>query len=409
MTVTIDDIRRAADLLDGDIVDTPTVGSRVLSQICGCEIVLKYENLQYTASFKDRGALVKLASLPQAEREAGVIAASAGNHAQGVAYHAQRLGIPATIVMPRATPFNKIRQTEGFGARVVLYGDSLGESAAKARELQAAGSLTFVHPYDDERIIAGQGTIGLEMLAARPDLEIIVVPIGGGGLIAGIATAAKALKPEIEMVGVEAELYPSMYQAVHALEATAGGQTIAEGIAVKEPGSLTRPVVEALVDDIIMVSEAAMERAVQMYIEIEKTVVEGAGAASLAAVMSEAERFAGRRVGLVVSGGNIDSRILASILMRGLVREGRLVSIRVGISDSPGVLARVAQLIGDTGGNIIEIFHQRLFYDVPVRMAEIDVVVETRDAGHVREIQDALSAAGFRTRLLSNTAVDKPA
>lgn len=406
MSVTIDDIRAAATLLDGAVVKTPTAHSRVLSALCGCDLVLKYENLQYTASFKDRGALVKLTSLTEKERQAGVIAVSAGNHAQGVAYHAERLGIPATIVMPKGTPFNKIRHTEAFGAHVVLHGDSLDDCLERAHALRKSKSLTFVHPYDDEKIVAGQGTVALEMLEAAPSIDVLVVPVGGGGLIAGMAIAAKALKPEIEIVGVEAALYPSMYEALRGESASSGGQTIAEGIAVKAPGEITRPIVEALVDDIVLVGETGIEEAVRLYIEIEKSVVEGAGAASLAAVLANRDKFAGRKVGLVVSGGNIDSRILASILMRGLVRDGRMASIRVEISDAPGTLANVAHLIGDNGGNIIEIYHQRLFHDVPVKMADLDVVIETRDAGHVRDIVAALGEAGFPTRLLSSTAAE---
>ncbi len=404
MTVTLDDIRAAAAVLEGAIVKTPTAPSRVLSDLCGCEVVLKFENLQYTASFKDRGALVKLLSLGPAERKAGVIAASAGNHAQGVAYHAGRLGIPATIVMPTATPFTKVRHTEAFGARVVLHGEGLDETEAHARVLQKEAGLAFVHPYDDEKIVAGQGTVALEMLEAAPDLEFLVIPIGGGGLAAGMAVAAKGLKPGIEIVGVEAALYPSMKHAIQGAAPGAGGQTIAEGIAVKLPGGITRPIIEELVDDILLVDEAELEAAVQMFVEIEKSVVEGAGAAALAAVLGNRERFAGRKVGLVVSGGNIDSRLLASILMRGLAREGRMVSVRVEISDAPGTLALVAQLIGEKGGNIIEIYHQRMFYDVPVKMAELDVVIETRDPGHVDAIVAALRDAGFPTRLLSSTA-----
>ncbi len=406
MSVTIDDIRAAATLLDGAIVKTPTARSRVLSALCGCDVVLKFENLQYTASFKDRGALVKLASLTEKERRAGIIAVSAGNHAQGVAYHAERLGIPATIVMPKDTPFNKIQHTEAFGARVVLQGDSLDESLEHATALRESKKLTFVHPYDDEAIVAGQGTVALEMLEAAPEIDVLVVPVGGGGLIAGMAIAAKALKPEIEIVGVEAALYPSMYEALRGTNGRSGGQTIAEGIAVKAPGEITRPIVEARVDDIVLVDETGIEEAVRLYIEIEKSVVEGAGAASLAAVLANRDKFAGRTVGLVVSGGNIDSRLLASILMRGLVRDGRMASVRVEISDAPGALAKVARLIGDNGGNIIEIYHQRLFHDVPVKMAELDVVIETRDAAHVRDIIGALGEAGFPTRLLSSTAAE---
>ena len=404
LCVTLDDIRDAARLVDGHIVKTPMAHSRVLSSICGCDVVLKFENLQYTASFKDRGAYVKLTSLTDAEKQRGVIAMSAGNHAQGVAYHAQNLGIPATIVMPKRTPFTKVVQTRKLGAKVILHGDTLEEAAAFAREIMEKENLLFIHPYDDPRIIAGQGTVALEMLEADADLDVLVVPIGGGGLISGMAVAAKALKPEIEIVGVEAALYPSMYQATHHEAPTAGGTTIAEGIAVKSPGGLTQPIVEALVERILLVEEAALERAVLTLLEIEKTVVEGAGAAGLAAVLMNKELFAGRRVGLVVCGGNIDSRVLASILMRGLVLSGRLARMRVEITDAPGTLAKVAGLIGEAAGNIVEVYHQRMFYDVPVKMAELDVVVETRDAEHVQEIVAALTEAGYATRLLDDTA-----
>ena len=403
-TVTIDDIRKAEAQLSGVIVETPTVHSRTLSAIAGCDIVLKLENLQYTGSFKDRGALIKLLSLGAAERKAGVIAVSAGNHAQGVAYHAERLGIPATIVMPEGTPFVKVRHTEAFGARVVHRGEGFAEAAAFAAELRVKEGLVLVHPYDDPHIIAGQGTIALEMIDADPALDALVVPIGGGGLIAGIAVAAKAFRPSIEVIGVETELYPSMYQAIRGLPPTSGGQTIAEGIAVKKPGELTKPIVAALVADILLVGESAIERAVQLLLEIEKTVAEGAGAAPLAAVLAHRERFAGKRVGLVVTGGNIDSRLLASVLLRGLIRDGRIVRLRVETRDVPGALGQVARLIGEKGGNIVEIYHQRLFYDVPVKLAEIDVVLETRDARHVEDIIAVLRAAGFPTRLLGNTA-----
>ena len=354
MTVTIDHIRAAAKAIEGAVIRTPCPRSRTLSDLTGASIHLKFENLQYTASFKDRGALYKLLGLSAAETAAGVIACSAGNHAQGVAYHAQRLGMPATIVMPRHTPFSKVRHTQAHGARVILEGEDLSESTDVAEALRAKEGLTFIHPYDDDRIIAGQGTVALEMLADHPDLECLVVPIGGGGLIAGCAIAAKALDPDIEIVGVEAALYPSMTEALAGAAPTSGGQTIAEGIAVMRPGGRTRPIVEALVSEIIAVGEAALERAVLMLLEIEKAVAEGAGAAALAAVLDNPARFAGRKLGLVVSGGNIDTRILASILMRGLVREGRLVRLRVNISDAPGALARVAGIVGAVGGNIVE-------------------------------------------------------
>ncbi len=402
-TVTLDDIRAAAGALAGQIVRTPAVSSRRLAEATGAaEIVLKLENLQYTGSFKDRGAYNKLSSLGADEARRGVIAMSAGNHAQGVAYHAQRLDIPATVVMPKDTPFTKVERTRGFGARVLLEGDGIDSAAVFARELAQRESLTFVHPYDDPKIVAGQGTIGIELLADRPDLDSIVVPIGGGGLIGGIATAAKALKPGIEMVGVEAALYPSMYNALHQLPPVIGGQTIAEGIAVKSPGRITQAIVERLVSDILLVEEEALEGAVRMLADTQKIVAEGAGAAGLAALLAHGARFAGKRVAIVVCGGNIDSRMLAQVLMRGLVRDGRLVTLRIGISDSPGVLGKLARIIGKTGGNIIEIQHQRLFYDLPVKRADVDAVVETRNAAHVGEIVARLAEGGFPTRVLSS-------
>jgi threonine dehydratase len=406
MTVTVDDIRAAAKLIADEVLRTPCLRAKAISEASGADVAIKLESLQYTGSFKPRGALVKLLSLDGRQRQAGVVAASAGNHAQGVAFHARRLGIPATIFMPTGTPFNKVARTEALGAKVVLKGEGLGEAGQAARAMAEAEGRTFVHPYDDDRIIAGQGTVALEMLADHPDLDTIVVPIGGGGLIAGIAIAAKTIKPAIEIVGAEAALYPSMSQAIKGGTPTGGGPTIAEGIAVKIPGERTVPVVRALVSDIVLVDEPALESAVQTYLEAERLVVEGAGAASLAALMTRKERFRGRKVGLVVSGGNIDSRIVSSILMRGLVREGRLVRLRVGITDQPGVLAKIAGLIGDAGGNIIEVYHQRLFYDVPVKQADVDIVIETLDVGHVRAIIGKLEGAGFPTRLLGNVSSD---
>ena len=402
MTVTAQDIREAAGLLAGQIVRTPTLHSRTLSEIAGCGIWLKFENLQYTASFKDRGAYVKLASLDDAARKAGVIAASAGNHAQGVAYHARRLGIPATIVMPAQTPFNKVRQTEHFGARIVLHGADLAESYDHALEIAPREGLTVVHPYDDPKIIAGQGTAALEMLEDAPDLDTLVVPIGGGGLIGGMALMASEMKPGIELFGAEAALYPAMKQCLAGEEIRTGGTTIAEGIAVKRPGEIARDIVRRHVSEILLVDESALERAVLMLLEIEKSVVEGAGAAALAAVLQNRDRFAGRTVGVVVSGGNIDSRVLSAILMRGLVRDGRLVRLRIDIQDQPGVLGSVARLIGEAGGNIVEVYHQRLFHNVPLKQAELDIVVETRDADHVDAILKSLCEAGHPATMLSS-------
>jgi threonine dehydratase len=405
LPVTLDDVRRAAAAIAGEVMRTPLVPSPALSAATGAEVFLKLETMHPTGSFKERGALNKLKSLDAAQRRAGVIAMSAGNHAQGVAYHARRLGIPATIVMPEGTPFTKIERTEAHGARVVLRGAGLAEARRAAEEIAAAEGLALVHPYDDALIIAGQGTIGLELVEDRPDLDAVVVPIGGGGVIAGIAVAAKALKPAIEVTGVEAALYPSMHHALRGLPPEKGGQTLAEGIAVKEPGRLARTIIEALVAGIVLVDEAKLEGAIETLLVQQKLVVEGAGAAPLAALLAEPERWRGRRVALVLCGGNIDARLLASILMRGLVRAGRMVRLRVEISDQPGLLARVASVIGQKGGNIVEVYHQRLFQDVPVKHAELDVVVETRNPAHVGEILRALEAAGFATRLLSATAV----
>jgi len=403
---TLADIRDAAETIRDAVARTPSVPALALGAALGLDIVLKLETQQRTGSFKERGALYKLSSLTPDERRRGVIAMSAGNHAQGVAYHAQRLGIPATIVMPQGTPFTKIERTAGYGARVVLRGESLSEARQAAFEIAATEQLVFVHPYDDPRIIAGQGTIALEMLADHPDLDTIIVPIGGGGMIGGVALAAKALKPSIRVVGVQTQNFPSMHHALQGLAAPTPGQTVAEGIAVKEPGKLTQEIVRRHVDEIVLVDEDPIERAVEMLLNQQKLVAEGAGAAGVAALLVDPDRYKGKKVGVVLCGGNIDARILASILMRGMVRSGRLVRLRAEISDSPGTLARVARIIGEAGGNIVEIFHQRLFHDVPVKLADLDVVVETRDLAHVREIMSKMEAGGFKTRLLSNSALE---
>jgi threonine dehydratase len=406
LPVSLAEIRQAAGAIAGAVLRTPTLRSPALSSLIAGEVILKLEMLHPTGSFKERGALTKLLSLDAQQRTRGIIAMSAGNHAQGVAYHARRLGIPATIVMPAETPFTKVERTEGYGARIVLRGAGLAEARAAADAIAKAEDLTLVHPYDDRRIIAGQGTLALELLADHPDLDTIVVPIGGGGLISGIAIAAKALKPEIAVIGVECAAYASMLHALGRCPKPAGGTTLAEGIAVKEPGKLTRAVVAALVDDILLVEEAALERAVGFLLDATKIVAEGAGAAAVAALLAHGERFRGRRVGLVLSGGNIDARLLASILQRELVRAGRLVRLRIEITDIPGALAKIAGIMGQQGGNIVEIYHQRLFQDVPVKHAEVDAVVETRNPRHVGELVAALSRAGFPTRLLSSTAID---
>jgi threonine dehydratase len=400
VTVTFANIKTAAHTIAGAVARTPAAHSHTLSALTGAEVVVKFENLQFTASFKERGALVKLLSLTAEQRRRGVIAMSAGNHAQGVAYHARRLGIPATIVMPSFTPFNKVRHTSDFGARVILHGDTLAEATTHAEAIAASEALVFVHPYDDERIIAGQGTVALELLADFPDLDTLLIPVGGGGLIAGNAVAAKAIKPDIRIVGVEAEAFPSLYRTLRNEPYQSGGQTIAEGIAVATVGKLPLEICRRLVDDVVLVDELALERAVVMYLEVEKTVAEGAGAAGLAALLAYPERFRGRKVGLILCGGNIDSRLLASILMRGLVRDGRIVRLRVEILDAPGALARVATTVGAKGGNIIEVYHQRLFGTVPAKSADLDLVVETRDRQHVAEICAAITEAGYQVRLL---------
>ncbi|MBL8702529.1 MAG: threonine ammonia-lyase [Alphaproteobacteria bacterium] len=393
----IETIRAAARTLEPTgLVRTPALAATRLSAALGCEITFKLENLQRTGSFKVRGAGVKLASLDAGQRSRGVIAMSAGNHAQGVAYHARRLGVPALIVMPRGTPFTKIERTEALGARVALEGDNLTEAAAYAQARAARDGLVFVHPYDDPAVIAGQGTVALEFLADAPALDILVVPIGGGGLMAGCAIAARALNPAIGLVGVQSALYPAMVRAL-AGDTTPlpSPPTLAEGIAVKTPGELTRRIVADLVDEILLVDERALEHAVDILLTEEKLLAEGAGAAGIAAVHAHRARFAGKRVGVVVCGGNIDARIVASILMRGLAESGRLARLRIEIPDAPGMLARVAAAIAGAGGNIVEIVHHRLFHDVPVVRADVDVVVETRGGEHLQAVKAALREAGL--------------
>jgi threonine dehydratase len=404
--ISLDDIKAAAVALGDTVARTPLVPSQPMSGTAGCSLKLKLENLQNTGSFKARGAGAKLASLGVDATKAGIVAASAGNHAQGCAYHARRLGIPATIVMPTDTPFSKIERSRALGATVVLQGDSVDAAATVALAMAERDDLAFIHPYDDPHIIAGQGTIGLELIEEWPDLDTIVVPIGGGGLIAGIAIAVKAMKPTARLIGVEAALFPSMSDALQGRPPTSGGTTIADGIAVKEPGRITRAIIQELVDDVVAVDEPALEDAVARLAETQKVVAEGAGAAALAAVLSEPDRFVDRNVVAIVSGGNIDCRLLAELLNRSLVRDGRLVRLRIGLVDRPGMLGQIADIIGAEGGNIIEINHQRLFYDVPARQAEIDAIIETRNVDHVRDIVAALIENGHTTRVLSSRSSD---
>jgi len=398
LPLTLADVRAAAAAIAGAVEHTPTHRSRTLSRLAGCEIHLKFENLQFTASFKERGALNKLLSLNPDQRAKGVVAMSAGNHAQGVAYHAGRLDIPATIVMPEGTPFTKVKHTRDFGAKVILDGPTLTESFARANAIAAAEDLTFIHPYDDAKVIAGQGTVALELLADAPDLDVLVVPIGGGGLISGMAIAAKALKPDIEIYGVQAERYPSMLAAIRNSALAASGQTIAEGIAVKEPGHHTRQIIAQTVKDILLVSEEEIERAIASLLEIEKTVVEGAGAAACAAVLSQPEIFRGKKVGIILSGGNIDMRLLSNVILRELSRGGRILSVVVEIEDRPGLLAKVATLVGQAGGNILEVSHNRMMIDMPAKSADLGMVIEARDAAHADDIRAALQGAGFTIR-----------
>ncbi len=400
MTVTLEDIQSAAAAILGNVVETPCSHSRTLSQISGAEVYLKFENHQFTASFKERGALNKLLSLSADEKKRGVIAASAGNHAQGLAYHAKRLGIPATIVMPRFTPNVKVEHTRGHGAEVILHGENFDEAKTFALDLARERSLVWVHPYDDEKVIAGQGTIALEILVAAPNLDALIVPIGGGGMIAGIAVAAKALKPSIEIVGVETERFPSMYCAIRGETPRFGTSTIAEGIAVKEPGRITQAIVKNLVSEIFLIDEGDIEEAIVLLLEIEKTVVEGAGAAGLAALLKNRERFKGKRVGLILCGGNIDPLMLSDIIERGMVRSGRLAQIKVELRDLPGSLAQVTACLAEVNANIEEVHHQRAFSHLPIQSAEVDVVLQTRGHAHIQQILAALKDRGFEARLI---------
>jgi threonine dehydratase len=396
--VTLAGIEKAAGLIRGAVLETPCLPAPGLSVLTGAEVFVKYENMQVTGSFKERGALVKLLSLTDAERRSGVIAMSAGNHAQGVAFHAERLGIPATIVMPENTPFVKIAATKSFNADVVLAGNTVDEASTEADRIAAEKGLVWVHPFDDPRVIEGQGTIAIEMLAACPDLEVLVVPIGGGGLISGIGTAAKTLKPDIELIGVETVLYPGMWGQFHHKEVRCEGATIAEGIAVRDVGQITRKIARDVVDDIILAKESTIERAINAYLTRLRTIAEGAGAAGLAALLTDPERFAGKRVGLVLCGGNIDPRLLSSIVIRELTRDGRLVSIRIDTPDRPGALGEITTIIGELRGNVVDVAHHRLFLDVPAKGAKLDVTFEVFDAEHGAQIVAALRAKGLRVR-----------
>lgn len=404
VTVTIADIEAARAVIAGAVLRTPMLPAPRLSALTGAEVFVKYENLQVTNSFKDRGALNKLSSLSEAERKRGVVAMSAGNHAQSVAYHAARLGIPATIVMPVTTPHVKVAATRSHGAEVVLHGETVADAQLRCEAIMAERGMTLVHPYDDEKVIAGQGTIALEMFEDVPDLDMMVIPIGGGGLISGNAIAAKARNPKIEVIGAEALLYPAVWNALEHGNRPVGGPTLAEGIAVKNVGRLTLPIIRELVSDVLLVDEAQLERAVNAYLTLQKTMAEGAGAAGLGALLTEPLRFKGKRVGLILCGGNIDPRILASIMVRELERETRIVAFRLIIPDQPGVLGIIATRLGQLGANILEVEHRRLLLDVPAKGASLDVTIETRDAGHAREVMEALAADGYKPKRLGSGA-----
>ena len=393
---TIEDIRAAAERIKGSVIRTPMLISQTLSEIIGAEVWLKFENLQFTAAYKERGALNKLLQLSDEERSRGVIAASAGNHAQAVAYHAKRLGIPAVIVMPEPTPTVKVTQTAGHGATVILHGDMFDDAYAKARELSQEKGYTFVHPFDDPKIIAGAGTLGIEMLDDAPDLDAIVIPIGGGGLMSGVSIAARSIKPDIEMIGVEAELYPSMKCAIEGCFMPLGGDTLAEGIAVKHPGELTSRILKDLANEVMLVSERDLERAVAMLVGIEKTVVEGAGAAGLAAILANPERFKGKKVATILCGGNIDTHLLANVLVRDLVRQGRVARLHVAAHDQPGALAAITRHVYEAGVNVIEINHSRIFTTLPAKDTMIEVECEARDPESIDDVVKRLEAAGFR-------------
>jgi threonine dehydratase len=406
LPVTFEDVAAAANRLAGEIERTPSAHSRTLSHVLGCQAVVKFENLQFIAAFKERGALNKLLTLTDDERGRGVVAMSAGNHAQAVAYHASRLGIDATIVMPTSTPFVKVQRTQELGAKVVLRGEGIADAEVEACRIATDEGRVYVHPFDDPAVIAGQGTCALEMLADHPDLDALVVPVGGGGLLAGMAVVARTLRPDIDLVGVQTERYASMAAHVHGIEVECGGATLAEGIAVPRPGVVTSQIIDALVDDVVTVSEDHVEEGINLLLEIEKVVTEGAGAAGIAAMIEHRERFAGRRVGTVLSGGNIDPRLLASVIMRGLIRNGRLSRLHIELPDVPGAMGAVSTVLGEAGANIVEILHQRMFVDVSAKSAAIEVTLETLDHAHVQRVVAALEAAGYPVRLDRFTSRD---
>ena len=400
-SLSLENIYQAAQIISGRADHTPCRPSRQLSNMTGATVILKYENLQFTGSFKERGALVKLLSLTDTKRKQGIIAMSAGNHAQAVAYQAQQLNIPTTIVMPYFTPNIKVERTRSFGAEIIFHGETLDDSIILGKQIAQERNLNIVHPYDDEQIIAGQGTIALEMLATYPDLDVLLVPVGGGGLIAGNAIAAKSLCPQIKIIGVQTKRFPSMQQALTGKPIVCSSSTMAEGIAVKTPGQLTLPIIRELVDDILLVDESEIEEAVRLLLEIEKTVVEGAGAAGLAALIKYRNRFVGHKIGIILSGGNIDLPILAEIVQRSMVRSGRLVRLEVEIRDVPGVLADVTRYIAETGANIVEVHHQREFSCLPLKSADLELVLMTKGLTHLQQIIEVLTKAGYKTRLQS--------
>jgi threonine dehydratase len=395
LPISVDDILAARVRISGAVVHTPTLVSQTLSNMFGCKVYLKFENLQFTAAYKERGALNRLLQLDEGAKKKGVIGASAGNHAQGLAYHGKRLGVPVTIVMPTTTPTVKVTQTQGHGATVVQYGEKFDDAYAHARKLEVEQGLTFVHPFDEPDVMAGQGTVALEMLEDAPEIDTLIIPIGGGGLFSGMATAAKAMKPDIKIYGVQAELYPSMYDYIKGANLPCDGDTLAEGIAVKQPGELTRRFVERLADDVLLVSERHLEEAVSLLLQIEKTVVEGAGAAGLAALLTHKEEFAGRKVGLILTGGNIDTRLLANVLLRDLARSGRLARLRIILQDRPGALFHVARIFDQEAVNILELSHQRIFTNLPAKGLSLDVECETRDGAHLERLIAALREVGY--------------